>query len=182
MSGLQRGCDVIDTLNDRIGKAVAWAALAMVLLQFIVVVMRYVFGVGAIMMQEGVVYLHAVLFLLGAGYTLLHGGHVRVDIFYRDANPITKAWVDVIGVFVFLIPTAALVLWASWPYVATSWSVLEGSKETSGIHAVYLLKTAILAFAGLLFLQALSMAGRSWMVIRGLAAETPEQTEDLHGA
>ena len=86
----------IDAVNERIGRGVAWFALLMVLLQFTVVVMRYVFGLGSIFMQEGVIYLHAALFLCGAGYTLLHGGHVRVDIFYRDASPRRKALVDLI--------------------------------------------------------------------------------------
>ena len=80
----------------------------MVLLQFAVVVMRYVFGVGFIFMQEGVIYLHAALFMLGAGYTLLHGGHVRVDIFYRDAAPPRKALIDLLGVILFLVPVCGI--------------------------------------------------------------------------
>ena len=71
----------IDAANSVIGRTTAWLALIMVLVQFVVVMMRYVFGVGSIMMQESVIYMHAFLFMLGAGYTLLQGGHVRVDIF-----------------------------------------------------------------------------------------------------
>ena len=92
----------------------------MVLLQFIVVVMRYIFGAGFIAMQEGVIYLHATLFMVGAGYTLLHGGHVRVDIFYREARPRRRALVDLIGVILFLLPVCVIIGWSSWPYLEQS--------------------------------------------------------------
>ena len=182
MNFLTSFADFVDKLNDKVGRVVAWAALIMVLAQFIVVMLRYVFSINEIMMQESVVYMHAFLFLVGSGYTLLRGGHVRVDIFYRDASPKKKAWVDLFGVFVFLVPVCVLIWIYSWPYIANSWRVLEGSTETSGIQAVFLLKTTILLFAGLMTLQALSMAARSWLVIKGLATSTPEQTEDLQGA
>lgn len=85
MSVLSKFVQLVDLANDRIGKSVAWLAIIMVLIQFIVVVMRYVFGIGSIMMQESIIYLHGMLFMIGAGYTLLHEGHVRVDIFYRKS-------------------------------------------------------------------------------------------------
>lgn len=166
MSLIERTCSAIDRINERVGQTVAWAALAMVLIQFLVVILRYVFGFGSILMQESVIYLHAILFLMGSGYTLLHNGHVRVDIFYRDAKDATKAKVDLIGVLVFLLPVCALIWWGSWSYIQTSWQVLEGSKETSGIHAVYLLKTVILAFVALISLQGVSVGLRALLVIR----------------
>ena len=157
----------IDELNERIGRVVAWAALLMVLVQFAVVLMRYVYGLNFIFMQESIVYLHAVLFMLGAGYTLLHGGHVRVDILYAGATPRTKAWVDLIGVIVFLIPVCAIILSFSFPYVQSSWAVFEGSRETSGIQAVFLLKTVILVFAILILLQGVALALHSVVAITG---------------
>ncbi len=175
MSLIERVCDAIDLLNERLGRAVAWLALIMVLVQFTIVVLRYMFGFGSIMMQESVIYLHAVLFLAGSGYTLLHDGHVRVDIFYRDAAPRTRAFVDLIGVLIFLLPVCTLIWWGSWPYVQTSWQVLEGSRETSGIHAVYLLKTIILVFAVLMALQGIAMGLRALMVIRGVTTRLPDR-------
>lgn len=166
MPVIERICDRIDGVNERIGRVVAWAALAMVLIQFLVVILRYVFGYGSIMMQESVVYLHAILFLAGAGYTLLHGGHVRVDVFYRDARPTTRAWIDLIGVVVFLLPVCVLIWWGSWAYIQTSWDVLEGSKETSGIHGVYLLKSVILVFVMLMALQGVSLGLRALVSLR----------------
>ena len=142
----------------------------MVLLQFVVVVLRYIFGVGFIAMQEGVIYLHATLFLLGAGYTLLHGGHVRVDIFYRDARPRRRALVDLLGVIFLLLPVCVIIGWATWPYLAQSWSVFEGSKETSGIHAVYVLKSMILAFVVLIALQGISLVLHAVLTLAGREA------------
>ncbi|MHA1597567.1 MAG: TRAP transporter small permease subunit [Alphaproteobacteria bacterium] len=170
MEHLEKFRRVIDGLNEAVGRAAAWLVIIMVLVQFVVVVLRYVFGFGSIMMQESVVYLHGILFMLGAGYTLLLEGHVRVDIFYREATPGKKALVDLFGALLLLGPVCVLIWWSSWSYVEQSWRIFEGSKETSGIHAVYVLKTAILAFALLMFLQGLSMAARSYMTIKGVDA------------
>ena len=171
----------IDTFNEHVGRITAWVALTMVLIQFIVVVMRYVFGIGSIMMQESVVYMHAILFMVGAGYTLLHGGHVRVDVFYRDASPKKKALVDLIGGFVFLMPVCILIWWSSWTYVVNSWRVFEGSKETSGIQAVFLLKTVVLVFAGLVFIQGVSLILRAILTLRE-DADPPVDTGEKRGA
>ena len=115
----------INRLNEAIGRAVAWVVMAMVLVQMTIVLMRYVFGIGSIMLQESVVYMHAILFMVAVGYTLLYDGHVRIDIIYREASPRYKALVDLAGVIVFLIPVCALIARVSWPYVAASWRVLE---------------------------------------------------------
>ena len=167
LSALATLTRAIDAINEHVGRVASWLALIMVLLQFVVVVMRYIFGVGFIAMQEGVIYLHATLFMVGAGYTLLHGGHVRVDIFYRDAHPRRRALIDLLGVVLFLMPVCVIIGWATWPYLAQSWSVFEGSKETSGIHAVYALKSMILAFVVLIILQGLSLALHAVLTLAG---------------
>ena len=154
--------DIVDGLNERLGRALAWLTLGMVVLQFAIVVMRYVFGLGSVIAQEAVVYMHATLFLGGAAYTLLHKGHVRCDIFYRDASPRTRDLIDLCGVLLFLLPLCAVTFWMSWPYVANAWAVLEGSpKGDLGIPAVFLLKTVMLFFAVLLGLQGCSVAIRA---------------------
>ena len=164
----------IDIANEQIGRGAAWLALIMVLLQFTVVLMRYVFGIGSIFMQEGVIYLHGALFLVGAGYTLLHGGHVRVDIFYRDARPRRKALIDLLGTVLFLLPVCVVIGWASLPYVAQSWVNLEGSRETSGIPAVFVLKSFILLFVVLIALQGVSLLLYSILILAGAEAPEPE--------
>jgi TRAP-type mannitol/chloroaromatic compound transport system permease small subunit len=175
MHGLAVIVRALDGLNDRVGKATAWLALAMVLMQFVIVVLRYVFSIGFIMMQESIWYLHGILFMVGAGYTLLHNGHVRVDIFYREASPQTKAWIDLLGVLVFLLPVCGIILGYSWSYVINAWKVFEGSTETGGIPLVFALKTVIWVFAILLSLQGISLALRSLLTLLGIYIEPAEE-------
>ncbi|MFC1672796.1 TRAP transporter small permease subunit [Pseudomonadota bacterium] len=177
MDTIYRITKAIDALNDLIGRGAAWLAIVMVLLQFFVVMLRYVFSINFIMMQEGVVYLHATLFMLGAAYALLHEGHVRVDIFYRTASPRKKALVDMVGSVFFLLPVCGLIMAASWPYVARSWSMLEGSMETSGIQLVFLLKSLILAFGALMALQGIALGLSALLTLSGHKVPEVEQDE-----
>ena len=169
MRGLLAIVRLIDALNDVVGRAVSWLALFMVLVQFALVIMRYVFGLGSIWIQESLIYAHGTLFMAAAGYTLLVDGHVRVDVFYREAPLRRKALVDLLGVLFLLFPVCALIWWVSMPYVEASWAVREGSRETSGIQAVYLFKTMILVFVVLLALQGLSLAIKSAARLAGRA-------------
>ena len=146
----------IDRVNLIIGRGAIWLSIAMVLVQFIVVVMRYAFGIGSILMQEAIVYMHAVLFMMAAADTLLADAHVRVDIFYARLPAARKAAIDLFGNALLVLPFCVLLFLVSIDYVRLSWSVLEGSRETSGIQAVFLLKSVILVFAVQLALQAVS--------------------------
>ncbi|MEC8546096.1 MAG: TRAP transporter small permease subunit [Pseudomonadota bacterium] len=146
----------IDRVNHLIGHGAMWLSIAMVLVQFIVVVMRYAFGIGSSLMQEAIVYMHAVLFMMAAADTLLAEAHVRVDIFYARLPAARKAMVDLLGNALLVLPFCVLLFLVSIDYVRLSWSVLEGSRETSGIPAVFLLKSVILVFAVQLALQAVS--------------------------
>ena len=157
----------IDRLNDGIGRAVSWLTLAMVLVTFFVVVARYGFSWGRIWIQESYVWMHGALFMLAAGYTLLHDGHVRVDVFYRPASERFKAWVNLIGVVGLLLPTVGVVLYYTFPYVQASWLRLEMSREAGGLQGLFLYKTIIPIFCVLIGLQGLAMAGRSILVLRG---------------
>src|SRR5580704_2826390 len=116
----------IDRAVAAIGRAAAWCCLYVVLAEFAVVVLRYAFGLGSIRLQESVLYAHAALFMLAAAWTLQAGGHVRVDIFYAQAKPRTRAIVDLAGALVFLLPFAIVLAALSTPYVARSWAILEG--------------------------------------------------------
>jgi TRAP-type mannitol/chloroaromatic compound transport system permease small subunit len=157
----------IDRLNETVGRGVAWLTLAMVLITFAVVLLRYVFAIGWVWMQESYVWLHGIVFMAGAGYTLLHDGHVRVDIFYRGASARHKALVDLFGSLLLLLPVVVLIFAVSVDYVADSWSRLEESREAGGMPALFLLKSVILVFCVLLGLQGLALAGRSLLVLRG---------------
>jgi TRAP-type mannitol/chloroaromatic compound transport system permease small subunit len=164
---LRRLADHIDRLSAAIGRTVAWCLLFMVLAEFTLVLMRYVLGVGSIWLQESVIYAHGALFMLAAAWTLAADAHVRVDIFYADATPRTKAIVDLLGALLLLLPFALAVVFLSVPYVARSWALFEGSRETSGLPALFLLKTLIPVFAVLLALQGIAQALRAALVLAG---------------
>lgn len=153
--------DRIDRLTTGIGRSVAWLALVVVLLQFVLVVARYLFGLGSIWLSEAVIYGHATLFMLASAWTLRAGGHVRVDVFYAEASPRTKAMVDLLGALLLLLPFAAVLVWLSLPYAARSWAILERSQESSGLPLVFALKTLIPLFALLMALQGVAQAIRA---------------------
>ncbi|MGE3149690.1 MAG: TRAP transporter small permease subunit [Pseudorhodoplanes sp.] len=164
---LIRFASAVDRLNAAIGRGAACLALAVVLLQFAVVVLRYLFGIGSIQLQESILYAHAAMFMLAAAWVLQTGGHVRVDIFYAEASVRTKALVDLIGSLALLLPFAAMLIWFAAPYAARSFAILEGSRETGGLPFVYLLKGLIPLFAILLGLQGLAQAIRAAAVLAG---------------
>ena len=151
----------IDRLNTAIGRAAAWLALVIVLLQFALVVARYVFGLGSIWLTETVVYANAALFLLASAWTLRARGHVRVDIFYAQASPRAQAIVDLAGSLLLLLPFMLVLLFFSTPFALRSWAILERSQESSGLPFVYLLKTLIPAFAVMMGLQGIAQAIRA---------------------
>ena len=157
-----------------VGTAVAWLTLLMVVATFAIVVLRYGFNLGWIAAQESVSYLHAAVFMLAAAWALQDDGHVRVDIFYREASLRTKAIVDIVGTLLFLLPFCAYMAIVSWDYVAASWSLLEGSREAGGIHGVFLLKSLLLALPVLLLLQAVCNLAKDLRVLRpGAAVNDP---------
>lgn len=166
---LSQLADAIDRLNDAVGRAAAWLSLVVVALAFAVVLLRYALGAGSIWLSEAVLYAHAALFLLAAGWTLRVGGHVRVDVFYTHARPRTRAWIDLVGALALLLPFLAVLAWFAASYVARSWAILESSRETSGLPLVFVLKSLILAFALLLALQGIAQASRAALVLAGRA-------------
>jgi len=153
--------DAIDRLTQAIGRTAAWLALAVVLLQFVLVVARYLFGFGSIWLTETVIYAHATLFMLAAAWTLQAGGHVRVDVFYAEAAPRTRSLIDLFGALLLLLPFMLVLVWLSVPYAARAWAVLERSQESSGLPLVFLLKSIIPLFAGLMALQGVAQAIRA---------------------
>ncbi|MGF1527777.1 MAG: TRAP transporter small permease subunit [Candidatus Competibacterales bacterium] len=161
----------IDWLNAQIGAGVRWLLLALLAVQFVVVLLRYVFGTSYISLQEGVIYLHATVLMLGAGYTLLADGHVRVDVFYAQASPRAKAWVDLLGSLLLLAPSCLVLLLFTWRSMVRSWAILEGPMSVGGIPAVFYLKTLLPLFAVLLLLQGLSLVLHALVT---LTTPTPE--------
>ena len=159
---MQRFVDLIDRLSHRLGRAVAWVSLLMVLVMVSIVILRYLFQFGSIAMQESIMYMNALIFALGAAYTLKEQGHVRVDILYSRQSPRRRALIDLLGTALFLLPSMAAIIWLSWDYVGLSWRLREASPESSGLPFVYLLKSAILVLAALLFVQGIAELLRNW--------------------
>lgn len=160
-AAIKRLAPVFNAITRFAAHAVMWLLLAMALVQFGVVILRYVFGINYIFMQESITYMHGAVFLIAGGYALLTDDHVRVDIFYRGASEQRKALIDFLGTYLLLFPVCLILLWTGSPYVASSWGVQEGSTETSGIQAVYLLKTLIPVFAVLLAMAGFTIAARA---------------------
>jgi len=164
---LQTSAALLDRFAEATGRIIAWLTLCMVLITFSVVILRYLFQSGSIALQESVSYLHACVFMLGAAYTLKHDGHVRVDIIYRTLSARGKAWINLAGSVLFLLPVCAFILYASREYVAASWTMREGSQEDGGLDEVFLLKTAMPVMAVLLLLQGLSLSLHSILFLTG---------------
>lgn len=148
--------DRLDAINRAVGLAARWLALAMAAVQFVIVLARYVFGVSDIAANESVLYMHAALFMLGAGYTLLVDEHVRVDIFYAKRSTRGKALTDAFGHALLLWPSMGALLWYGWPSVRNSWAILEGAISVGGIPAAFLLKSLIPVFCVLLLIQSVA--------------------------
>ncbi len=159
----------IDRFSEATGRTASWLTLAMVLVTFVIVVMRYVFDVGLIWLQESLTWLHAVVFMLGAAYTLQQEQHVRVDIFYREMSERRRAWVNLLGVTFFVFPMCAFFVWTSWDYVAIYSSIGEVSRNAGGLPYPFvpLLKSVLNVMPIAVGLQGMSLLLRSAQSIKG---------------
>lgn len=157
MNALRAIARAIDQLNEWVGKAVSWFTVLMVLNVFLVVVLRYAFSIGWVWMQEFYVWTHATVFLLAAGYTLLHDGHVRIDLIYRTASARYKALVNIGGCILLGGPLIYVIFTRSWPIILRSWDNLEKSAEVGGMPGLFLFKTVIAVFCVLFGLQILAL-------------------------
>jgi len=163
----------IDGLNEWVGRGVAWVTLALVLVIFVDVVMRYLFNTSFVFTQELEWHLFGFIFLIGAGFTLLHDGHVRVDIIYQRLGFKGQAWINLMGVIVFLIPGCLMIIITSFKFVLSSFLILEGSPDPGGIPLRFIVKGFIPAGFFLLLLQGLSLGVHSLLQILGV--ETPKE-------
>ncbi len=176
MRSLLRISAVIDRLNDRIGSAIQWLALVIVLIGALNALARYTGRYTGVSLSSNAYldlqwYLFSLIFLMGAAYGLNHDYHVRVDVLYSRLEPRTRAWIDLVGSALFLVPFAFVMLWVSWGPVANSWSILEASPDPGGLPR-YPIKTVILVSFFLLLLQALSEIVKNAAILAG--SDPPE--------
>ena len=156
MHTLRRLSKTIDQFSSWTGKTIAWLTLIMVLVQLTIVIMRYVFSIGSIALQESVWYMYGIIFMVGAGATYLADEHVRIDVFYDAASERFRAWVNLLGILFLVFPLCFAMVYLSWGYVLNAWAIREGSIELTGLPFIYLLKTVIWVFAFVVALQAVS--------------------------
>lgn len=144
---------ILETFIETTGRVLAPLTFVMMVLTCAIVVARYVFNIGAIPIQESIVYLHGAVFMLGIAYTLKQSGHVRVDIVYQRCSEDVQTLIDLLGTIIFLFPVGIFLLWTSIDFVSFSWSLKESSPEPGGLPFVYLLKTLLPIMAILLLIQ-----------------------------
>jgi TRAP-type mannitol/chloroaromatic compound transport system permease small subunit len=167
---------LIDRMNEWVGSGVAWVTLGLVLVVFVDVVMRYLLNKSFVFTQELEWHLFGFIFLIGAGYTLLHDGHVRVDIIYQRLGIKGRAWTNLVGVVLFLIPGCIMVISTSWQFAANSFSMMEGSPDPGGIPFRFIIKGCIPVGFTLLLLQGVSLGLHSFMQILGVEKEEEEKS------
>ena len=165
-----------DRMVAWLGRGVAWLCLVMVLMTAVVVILRYFFDSGWIWMQESVVWMHGLVFMLAAAYTMSLDEHVRVDIFYRRLPPRKRLWIDTAGVVLLLLPTCGWIVVAAWDYVFASWSVHEASAEAGGLPGLFLLKSVILVTPLLLAFEGIALIILGWLRV-GETAPRPSGPE-----
>jgi TRAP-type mannitol/chloroaromatic compound transport system permease small subunit len=155
--------DIVESISVLSGQAVAWLTFFMVLVTFVIVVLRYVFGLGFIWLQESLTWMHAAVFMLCAAYTLQQDEHVRVDVFYRGMSEHRRAWVDLVGTVIFIFPFCGLLFFESLDYVLDSWNTREVSRNAGGLPypAVPVLKSLLLLMPLAVALQGVSIVARN---------------------
>jgi len=158
---------IIDGINEQVGRATTWLTTVLVLVFCYDVLMRYVFDASSVAMFEMEWHLFSIIFLMGAGYTLKHDRHVRVDVFYAKFSPKHKAWVNLLGVLLFLIPFCIIIFKGAIPYIELSLRIDEGSSDAGGLPHRYIIKTFMFLGFFFLMLQGLAMFCKSLLVILG---------------
>jgi TRAP-type mannitol/chloroaromatic compound transport system permease small subunit len=158
---------LINLMNRVMGNVFMWLSVTIVLVCFWVVLERYLFQTTRLWMQDLYPWMNGVMFTAVAGYALYRNDHVRVDIFFRPASTLRKAWMDLLGVFIFLMPFAYVVWTYTFTFVRRSIGLLEASANPGGMPGLFVLKSFILVFAVVIALQGVAMAIRSILIIAG---------------
>ncbi|MEE9373140.1 MAG: TRAP transporter small permease subunit [Saprospiraceae bacterium] len=156
---------IFDSVNEKIGRIFAWTTTLLVLVIFIDVLLRYILSFSFIWITEIEIYLFALSFLFGSGYTLKHDKHVRVDIFYEGKTPVKKAWVNLLGGLFFLIPWCLVAILSCWKYASFSFGFRESSAQAGGLPALYILKFCFVFGFVFLLMQGIALILRSVLII-----------------
>lgn len=179
MKGLKSFINFIESINEYLGRGVSWITFGLVVLVFVDVVMRYAFKTSFVFVQEMEWHMFSVIFLLGAGYTLLHDEHVRVDIFYQRMSKKSRAWINLLGTTFFLFPGCYMIIATAIPFAMDSYSVMEGSPDPGGVPFRFILKACVPVGFVFVMLQGISLFLKSLMTVLGKELEEPEEPVEL---
>ncbi len=178
-------------LASNLDRATGWAlnlailaAVALFLLQLVVVIAGYAFALSWTWLSELVIYAFATVFMLGAASALREDAHVRVDILRPAFGENGRDWIELAGTYLFLFPICVRLLTTGEQGLTRSWSLFEGSRESDGLPILFLFKTLVPAFAVLLLSQGLSVALKAALRLTGGSTpgeKTPEQQSESHG-
>ncbi len=172
MEAIKKVVIFCDKINEWIGSFIVTSAVFLfILVIFSNVIMRYVFNTSFVFMAELEWHVFAFIFLMGAGFTLLHDGHVRVDIFYSMVDKKKQALINLFGVLFLLIPSCYVVLSTSIPWVIVAYEVGEVSINPGGIPARFLLKATLPIGYFLMLIQGLSLFVKSSLTLLGKPLE-----------
>ncbi len=174
--------DRIDQVTAAIGKVVAWLTLATVVICFATVYLRYAMHVGLIWLQELYAWTHVIAITMGAGYVLLTGGFVRVDMVYARLSKRGRAWVDLLGTIFLMAPFLYMMAVAGWSFFRTSLMMNEASQQDTGLPWLWLLKGTLLVFVFAVGLQGVSMLARSLATILSPATDDGRAQDAAGGA
>ena len=174
---LQSIINFANTINEAMGRLASWFTVALVLLVCFDVIRRFLINDTEAWIMELEWHLFAMIFLLGAGYALKHDRHVRVDLFYANFSARDKAWVNLVGSVIFLIPWCIIIGVMSFQYAAGSFAIGEGSPDPGGLPARYIIKFAITLGVSLLGLQGLAVVAESLLVLMGDGRPKTEQVD-----
>lgn len=159
----------LESVTEWMGKLIAWLSLFMVLAVVSVIILRNVFEISAIPLQESINYMHASLFMLGTAFALKHNAHVRVDIFYQKFSPKRQALVDMLGFLFLLLPVCLFIYFYCIDYVLFNWMLKEGSNQPGGLPYLYILKSLLLVMPISLIIQGLAQFLHNLMFYIGWA-------------
>jgi len=174
METIKKAVFFCDKINNWIGSVIVTSAVfVFILVIFSNVIMRYVFNTSFVFMAELEWHVFAFIFLMGAGYTLLHDGHVRVDIFYSMMDRKKQALINLFGVVFLLIPSCYIVLRTTIPWVLVSYKVGEVSIDPGGIPARFLLKATLSVSYFLMLIQGISLFVKSAFILLGKPLDEP---------
>ncbi|MGE5171094.1 MAG: TRAP transporter small permease subunit [Rudaea sp.] len=167
----------IDAVTERVGRLVYWLILVVVLISAANAVVRKAFNFSSNAYLEIQWYLFSVIFLFGAGYTLLHNDHVRIDIIAGRLSRRAQNWIDVVGILLFLMPMSFVIMWLSWPLFVDSWVRHEVSTNAGGLIIWPARLMVPVGFALLIFQGVSELIKR----IAFLAGRIPDPLERHHG-